>query len=223
MKKTLFALATFVLIALPASALADTITFTPTPRDLNDLDHHMAYTWRVDNVNLRGQTITGARLTINNIRNWDSSRNILFIHMLDSARSAGVASFVDDPTNSTPVTDIRDDFVDPRYHNQSNWLVAAGTGDTFLASPSFTTTGQNFVLNLNAAQLNILAAYIANGGNFAFGFDPDCHFFNDGFKFEITTTPTSVPEPATMVLLASGLGGLYLRRKRNQKQNQAEQ
>ena len=95
----------------------------------------MAYTWRINNVNLRGQTITGARLTISNIRNWDRSRNILFIHLLDNARNAGVASFVDDPTNSVPVTDIRDDFVDPRYHNRSNWLVAPGTADTFLTSP----------------------------------------------------------------------------------------
>lgn len=221
MKKTLFALATLVLLAFPAAALADTITFRPTPADMSDLDHHRAYSWRVNNVNLNGQTITGARLTIKNIRNWDNNRNILFIHMLDTARFAGVASFVDDPTNAAPVTDIRDDFIDPRYHNRSNWLVAPGTAGTFLTSPSFTTTARTFVFDLNAAQLNILAAYIANGGDFAFGLDPDCHFFNDGLKFEIFTSPTAVPEPTTMVLLATGLGGLYLRRRKRQKQTEA--
>lgn len=214
MKKIVFALAALVMLSFPAAALADTITFTPTPGDMNDLDHHMAYTWRINNVDLKGQTITGARLTIKNIRNWDANRNILFIHLLDTAKNAGVASFVDDPTNSTPVTDIRDDFVDTRYHNRSNWLVSNGTSDTFLTSRSFTTTAENFVFDLNAAQLNILAAYILNGSDFAFGLDPDCHFFNDGFKFDITTGPTAVPEPTTMVLLATGLGGMYLRRRR---------
>jgi hypothetical protein len=217
LKKTIFAFATLVLLAFPAAALADTITFTPTPADMNDLDHHMAYTWRVNNVNLRGQTITGARLTIKNIRNWDGNRNMLFIHLLDTAKYAGVASFVDDPTNAVPVSEIRDDFVDTRYHNRSNWLVSNGTGDTFLTSRSFTTTAENFVLDLNAAQLNILAAYILNGGDFAFGLDPDCHFFNDGFKFEITTCATAVPEPTTIALLATGLGGMYLRRRKRQK------
>ena len=200
MKKLLLSIAALFILCASQSAKADTLTFTPTPADLNDLDHHMVYTWKVSNVTLpQGQSITGARITIKNIANWDSGPNRLFIHLLDNAKTSGVASFMDDPNSSNTNVSIIDDFVDTRNHNQSNWLVANGTADTFLTSQTFTTTPVNFVYNFTTAQLNALFSYFSIGGNFALGFDPDCHFFNDGIKFEIFTAgnpPTPTPEPA---------------------------
>ena len=216
MKRLILAIATLALLGLPATALADTLAFTPTPADLNDLDHHSVYTWRIDNVSLNGQTITGVQLTFKNIRNWDRNANRLFLHLLDTAKGSGVRSFIDDPTNSAPVTDITDDFVNTRYHSRSNWLVAGGTSDTFLTSRSFTTTAETFVYNFTQAQINALAAYIANGNNFALGFDPDCHFWNDGISLKIYTEKNPIPEPTTMLLLGTGLAGAYLRRRRQQ-------
>jgi PEP-CTERM motif len=216
-KKLLVALAALAVLGLSSAAKADTLTLTPSPVDLNDLDHHSVYTWRVDNVNLNGQTITGARITIKNIANWDANANRLFIHLLDTAKASGVNSFIDDPNPNNTSVSIIDDFANTRFHNDANWLVANGTADTFLTSQSFTTTPTNFVYNFTAAQLTALMTYISNDGRFALGFDPDCHFFNDGIKLEIFTSPAQTPEPATMALLGTGLAGLYARRRRQKK------
>ena len=225
MRKLFLLLAAAVVIALPAVASADTITFTAPATGANqgsggpnqfNLDHHDAYTWRIDGVNLAGKTITSATLTFRNIRNWDSNANMLFVHLLDTARRAGVNSFQDAPANQVPVIDINDDFAGSRY--LSNPLVAPGTANTFLAGQSFTTTSTNFVYTFTADQLKILSAYFLNGGDIAFGFDPDCHFWNDGIVFTFTTAPNPVPEPTTLALLGTGLAGLYYGRKRKKQQ-----
>ena len=256
MRTPLLLLAAFALLILPTAAMADTITFiAPTtsgnttplgpnsssnPNSPNyqggindfDLDHHRAYTWQIGGVIIpSGQVITGASITFANIANWDLNPNMLFVHLLDSARTVasagtyngqarsattnGVTWYTD--ASGAPVTTISDYFA-----GSDLALVPTGTGDTFLFQQAFNMVGQggyvaqNFTYNLNAAQLAALALYIANGNNIAFGFDPDCHFWNNGITFTIQTAP--VPEPTTMFLLGSGIVGMYLR-KRRQRHN----
>ncbi|MEO5719286.1 MAG: hypothetical protein ABIR29_12065 [Chthoniobacterales bacterium] len=142
-----------------AQATVTTLSFQPNPTDMSDLDHHLAYTWRRDNVYLNGMAITGTTLSFTNISNRDTNRNVLHPHLLDTAINPGVASFLDNPTRSVPVVDLTNDFISARYHSDPKWLVKAGTGDTFLADKSFPTTGVNYTYNFTASQLQTVASY----------------------------------------------------------------
>lgn len=181
-----------------ASARAVPTIYTPSPSDLGDLDHHVLYTWRIDGVNINPTNITGASLTFTSIQNWDGNANVLHLHLLDTAKYSGVHSFVDDPTGAAPVVDFTDDFISTRYHGQSNWLVAPGTSDTFLTNQSFTLTPVTWTYTFTAAQLTALRADISNGNNFALGFDPDCHFFNNGVQLTLASRTPDTGNTLTM-------------------------
>jgi hypothetical protein len=222
--------------AAPASPVqTQTATFSPTPSNLNDLDHHLAYTWQIsggalNNINFAGGAIiTSATLTFTNIRNWDSGANMLFVHLLDTARYSGVNSFTD--ASGSPVTVIHDNFANPYLHGainsnpdlrRDNPLITAGTGNTsatgnkFLFQQSFTTSPTNYTFTFTAADLAILTSYITNGRNIAFGLDPDCHYFNNGICFTITwNTPVSVPETGgTLGLLGAALIAVEIARRK---------
>lgn len=202
------ALALGMFAANSAHAVLTTLSYSPNPVDLNDLDHHMIYTWRLDN--LPKETVTSATISLSNVRNSDANANKLFGHLLDGALNAGVASFVDDPNTGGPVTDITDDFTNARNHGSSDWLLAPGTGDTKLFGKSFTMTPSTWEYTLSGTELTKLNQYLSDG-TIAFGFDPDCHYFNDGISFNMTFNASvagASPIPEVSALLP--LGGIML-------------
>src|SRR4030095_454724 len=229
--KTIIPLAAaFAMLLLPATALADTFTFTTSataansnssnnnPNNSNyqggsgqfDLDHTKAYTWKINNISVpAGQTILSASITFKNIANWDTNANRVFVHLLNTANNNGIASIVDNANDSSISA----------YFGGSNSLgPALGVDNIKLFERSFNMVGQggyvaqNYTYNLDAAQLAKLAAFIASNNNIAFGFDPDCHYWNNGIVFTVVPGPW-IPEPVSMVLLGTGLAGIYVSRR----------
>lgn len=171
---------------------ASTYTFTPPSpyEDLDDLDHYKYYTWGLNWDVPAGEVVVGANLFFDDIRNYNDSDNDLYVHLLDSV-AVGVAIFTD---------------------NQGGGDNFAGDGVLLNHWQNLPSTAQDITYNFSAAELVSLSSYLADG-NFGFGFDPDCHFYNNGITFTVETAP--VPIPGAVWLLGSGmLGLLVVRRKR---------
>jgi hypothetical protein len=87
-------------------------------------------------------------------------------------------------------------------------VLAGFAGLPLVMFQNLPNTPQDLSYNFTADDIAVLSAF-AEDGIFGIGFDPDCHFWNDG----ITLTIETIPEPATCLLL--GLGALIsARRKR---------
>ena len=187
-------LAAVLILAQPCVMWGTLITSSPNPSDLGDLDHGTLWTWRIAAPELQGHAITSATLTIASIYNWQQEPNRLFIHLFDTVPNAGTAH------RSDPNGGIQDYFLTP----SASFAPAYGPSNITLTSPSFAGGESNmidWVYTFTPGQVATLSAFVANNGDFAFGFDPDCHFYNSGITFNATASP----EPSTALLVGSCL------------------
>lgn len=95
-------------LAVPSKASATILaTYSPggSTSDMQDLDHHLMYAWKISETSLfNGVTVSGATLTFSHMQNWDTSRNMLFLDLLDTVRSAGTYDGSGVSVNNNPST-----------------------------------------------------------------------------------------------------------------------
>jgi hypothetical protein len=194
MKRLLLTMAVSAIL-LTAAGLAQSAVyqFTPADSDLADLAHANYYTWGVNWQCPKGESIVAASLTFKNIWDWQvETDDHLYVHLLNSA-TAGVRVGTDNE----------------------------GGGDHFAGQGVLLTNwndpqgghARNFdlVVPIDTTNLSWLA-----DGNFGFGLDPDCHYYNCGVVAKIeTAVPAVVPEPSSLAWLASGLPIIWTLRKRS--------
>jgi hypothetical protein len=193
-----------------------------------------------------GYHITSATITIKNIYNWDvaDTHNKLFINLLDNPVS-GITTFQDDPADQGVNQGTVSDYFDgnngtngTRYygdHHKDGSGLSSGSKNknsgeidlSYYHDNDGPATKINYSFSLTAFDISVLTSYIGdgNGGSgtadFGLGFDPDCHFYNDGVSFTICTEKDvhSTPEGGvTAALFLFGLAGVasvrrYFRRR----------
>jgi hypothetical protein len=180
------------LLASFSAADITSVVLEPSDKDLEDLDHFYAYSWGIKQSIPQGQILTGAKLKIKNIWDWTKEDDILNITLLDKP-SVGIKRFYDDQGGG--------DYFAGKGVKVGSWSDPVG-GYSRNVNLEFDFEKLGLLDDLETAMAD---------GVFGFGFDPDCHYYNDGVSLHLSYAP--VPEPGTFIAL--GLGGLaFLKRRK---------
>lgn len=182
---------------ITVSANADVYTFQPDPANLDNLEHSKYYAWKIDFSLPSGETIDSASLFFDDIYNWNDDDNVLYVSLLDGNWLwDGLSTFSDDQGGGDNTFDFGGAVSLVKYENL----------------PGGYDNRQDITYIFDSSEIGTLNTYVLYDDNFGIGFDPDCHFNNDG----VTLTIATVPVPGAVLLGSIGVSfsGWLLRKRR---------
>lgn len=198
------------ILALVAVAEVGAVTFKPNPADFGDLDHHYAYSWGINWTLPSDQKIVSAEIKFKQIYDWKVEQDTLYIHLLDKAQN-GVDAWMENPNDvlsdwfSSPTVNLRRVGQANQYSSVNQ--IKIGQWSDPDGEDRYGTHAKDVTISFSAEQIATLTEYLNNDNRFALGFDPDCHYYNKGVIFEITTA--RVPDGGTTaVMLGFALAGM---------------
>ena len=194
-----------IFIMVAATAANATVTTFEAGPELYALEHYRYFTWTIDlGYSSNDTPITDATLSFDNIANYDTAPNILFMHLVDPDASVGVTSAYDFQTTG-------DAFVGEELI--ATWIDIDGTQSSddlsFTFSEITAADGQRTLVD-------VLNEY-ATDGLITIGLDSDCYYWNDGVTLSITTEGSIFQTPAPGSIVLGSLGAVlvgWLRRRR---------